>query len=252
MKRVRLDQLLVSRGLFSTREQAQASILAGEIWSGERRLEKAGTAVLNDTTLEVRSKTTPFVGRGGKKLHHAFETFGLNVTGLSCLDVGASTGGFTDCLVQNGAAHVFAVDVGYGQIDSKLRAHAQVTVVERCNARYLKREELLSQNAAAARIDFVCMDVSFISLRKIVEPLRKNFPELRTWVFLFKPQFEVGQKHLGKGGKVKSEEATLNALAEFKAWIEPLGLAEKQAPSASPLAGKKSGNVEYLLHYEAI
>lgn len=214
-------------------------------------MEKAGTAVPDDTTLEVRSKTTPFVGRAGQKLHHAFETFGLVVKGQTCLDVGASTGGFTDCLLQNGAGHVFAVDVGYGQIDTKLRHHPHVTVVERCNARYLERSTLVSQNAAAARIEFVCMDVSFISLRKIVEPLRQNFPELRTWVLLFKPQFEVGQKNLGKGGKVKSEEITLAALAEFQQWIAGLGLIEKHPPSASPLAGKKSGNVEYLLHYEA-
>ena len=215
-------------------------------------MEKAGTPVPDDTTLEIRSKTTPFVGRAGQKLHHAFETFGLSVKQTVCLDVGASTGGFTDCLLQNGAGHVFAVDVGYGQIDSKLRAHPRVTVVDRCNARHLQREALLSQNGAAARIEFVCMDVSFISLRRIVEPLRKNFPELRTWVLLFKPQFEVGPKNLGKGGRVKSEELTLQALADFRQWIEPLGLIEKHPPSASPLAGKKSGNVEYLLHYEAL
>ena len=206
-------------------------------------MEKAGTPVPDDTTLEIRSKTTPFVGRAGQKLHHAVEAFSLSVGQRVCLDIGASTGGFTDCLLQNGAGHVFAVDVGYGLIDSKLRADPRVTVVERCNARYLKREALLSQNGAAARIEFICMDVSFISLRKIVEPLRKNFPELRTWVLLFKPQFEVGPKNLAQGGKVKSEEVTLAALAEFKQWIETIGLKEKHPPSASPLAGKKSGNV---------
>ena len=252
MKRVRLDHLLFQRGLFASREQAQASILAGEIWSGQTRLDKAGAPVVEDILLEVRGKTTPFVGRGGKKLHHALETFNISVAQALCLDVGASTGGFTDCLLQSGARHVFAVDVGYGQIDSNLRKHPQVTVIERCNARYLTRQELLSHNDLAQSLSFLCMDVSFISLKKVVEPLRRAFPEILTWVLLFKPQFEVGQKHLGKGGKVRSQEAVGEALSEFAGWIKNLGLTEKHKPSPSPLAGKKSGNVEYLLHYEAI
>lgn len=208
--------------------------------------------VAEDIVLEVRGKTTPFVGRAGQKLHHALETFGIKIMDSTCLDVGASTGGFTDCLLQNGARHVFAVDVGYGQIDSNLRKNPRVTVIERCNARYLTRDELLPHNALAERISFLCMDVSFISLKKVVEPLRRAFPDITTWVLLFKPQFEVGQKHLGKGGKVRSEEAVLEALVEFGEWITKLGLTEKHKPSPSPLAGKKSGNVEYLLHYEAL
>ncbi len=250
MKRLRLDQLLVQRGLFSSREQAQASILAGEIWSGEVRMEKAGTAVSLDLPLEHRGKTTPFVGRAGQKLHHALQTFGISVADCVCLDVGASTGGFTDCLVKEGARHVFAVDVGYGQIDSRLRIEPKVSVIERCNARYLTRTELLSHSPEAKRIDFVCMDVSFISLRKVVEPLRQAFPDIKSWVLLFKPQFEVGAKFLGKGGKVRSEEAVQDELKSFAEWIVTLGLKEAHPPSASPIAGKKSGNVEYLLHYE--
>ncbi len=252
MKRLRLDQLLVQRGLFTSREQAQASILAGEIWSGEVRMEKAGSAIAEDLPLEHRGKTTPFVGRAGQKLHHALKTFGISVEERVCLDVGASTGGFTDCLVQSGAKHVFAVDVGYGQIDSRLRKESKISVIERCNARYLNRTELVSHHRFAERLDFICMDVSFISLRKIVEPLRTAFPEVGTWVLLFKPQFEVGQKFLGKGGKVRSDEAVQIALREFSEWIVPLGFKERNPPSASPIAGKKSGNVEYLLHYETL
>ena len=176
----RLDILLCDRGLCTTREQAQARILAGEVWSGETRLEKAGMRVPLDRPLEVRRRGSAFVSRAGEKLQAALERFPVDVKGRTCLDIGASTGGFTDCLLKRGAAHVVAVDVGYGQLDVNLRNDYRVTVLERTNARFL------TPDAVGKEVDFLCMDVSFISLRKIIEPIAPLFPSIRDWVLLFK------------------------------------------------------------------
>jgi 23S rRNA (cytidine1920-2'-O)/16S rRNA (cytidine1409-2'-O)-methyltransferase len=250
MSQKRLDILLSERGLAKSREHAQAMILAGEVWTDEQRLEKAGMKVDVALPIEIRARTTPFVSRAGQKLHHALDLFGVSPEGKVCLDIGASTGGFTDCLLKRGASHVFAIDVGYGQIDVKLRNDARVTVVERTNARYLTPDTLGTDPALAREIRFLCMDVSFISISKIIEPIAAAFPWIRNWVLLFKPQFEVGPQNLGKGGVVKSEEAVREALAEFAAFMTARGFIHRGGPESSPISGKKSGNLEYLVHYE--
>jgi 23S rRNA (cytidine1920-2'-O)/16S rRNA (cytidine1409-2'-O)-methyltransferase len=245
----RLDVLLVERGLCPSREKAQALILAGEVWSGETRLEKAGAQVAQDIALAIRSRGLPYVSRAGLKLEYALDTFKVPVDGRVCIDVGASTGGFTDCLLQRGARHVFAVDVGYGQLDSKLRADPRVSSVEKANARFLTTAELATHHPSATEISLACIDVSFISLHKVIEPLQNGLPSLRDWVLLFKPQFEVGREHVGKGGLVRDEAAVAEALESFHRFLEGRGLRRQGGPESSPLAGKKSGNVEILLFY---
>ncbi len=248
MNKTRLDVLLVERGLCKSREEAQALILAGEVWSAETRLEKAGTKVADDLPLEVRSRLSRFVSRSGEKLQHALTTFGIDVTDKVCLDVGASTGGFTDCVLQNGARHVFAVDVGYGQLDQKLRNDPRVTVMEKTNARFLTLETLRAANPLADQLEIVVFDVSFIGLAKVLVPLATNLPA-PTWVALFKPQFEVGPENLGKGGVVKNPEATQAALKLLDEEAQKAGLRLVGGPESSPLPGKKSGNVEALVYY---
>jgi len=249
MAQKRLDILLCERGLCKSREEAQAHILAGAVWSGERRLDKAGTKYPEDIPLDLQSRALPFVSRAGLKLAHALQVFGLDVNDKVCLDIGASTGGFTDCLLQNGARHVFAVDVGYGQLDAKLRNDPRVTCRERINARYLRREEL-GRGELENEISFIVMDVSFISLNKILESIRPEFENVKDWVLLFKPQFEVGPAHIGKGGLVRSQKAVEDSLAAFEEFMRQGGFIRRHGPEASPVAGKKSGNQEYLIHYE--
>lgn len=246
----RLDILLFERGLCASREQAQGLILSGSVWSAGQRLDKAGVKVAEDLPLEIRSRTPAFASRGGQKLQAALDQFGVRTEGRVCLDVGASTGGFTDCLLKNGARHVFAVDVGYGQLDARLRDDPRVTPVEKTNARYLTLADLTVHHPLAAELSLVTMDVSFISLRKLIEPLAEAIPGLRDWVVLFKPQFEVGRESIGKGGVVKSEQAVRDALVSFRAFMESRGLVCRGGPESSPITGKKSGNLEYLIHYE--
>ena len=249
MAKKRLDVLLVERGLCTSREQAQALILAGEVWTAESRLEKAGVKFDEALPLEVRTRTLPFVSRAGFKLQHALDTFQVSVTDRVCIDVGASTGGFTDCLLQRGARHVFAIDVGYGQLDSKLRRDPRVSSLEKVNARNLSKADLVAASPLAQEISFACIDVSFISLFKVIAPLRRQFPDLRDWVLLFKPQFEVGPEHVGKGGLVKDQNAIAIAVDEFHTFMTEQGLTRQGGPESSPIAGKKSGNVELLLFY---
>ena len=246
----RLDVLICERGLCPSREQAQSLILSGVVWSKEQRLDKPGTKLAEDIPLEIRARVQPFASRGGQKLQYALDHFQIGIKERVCLDIGASTGGFTDCLLKNGARHVFAVDVGYGQLDVKLRQDPRVTVVEKTNARFLGLQDLVTLNPIASSLSFVTMDVSFISLRKIVEPLRHSIPGLADWMLLFKPQFEVGRKNIGKGGLVRSEAAVREALSDFHAFMAGLGFILKGGPESSPITGKKSGNLEYLIHYE--
>ncbi len=248
----RLDILVAEQGLCATREQAQRAILAGEVWSGLKRLEKPGVRVPKTTLLERRSRTPQYVSRGGFKLAHALEAFGVAVRGRVCLDVGSSTGGFTDCLLQNGATRVFAVDCGIGQLDCKLRSDDRVSVLEKTNARFLSESQLAQANPAASEISFVCVDASFISLKLLIAPLLGAAPRARDWVFLFKPQFEVGPENLGKGGRVKSPGAVTESMASLNGFLCEKGFTQKASPLESPLVGKKSGNVEILLHYEKI
>lgn len=248
-KTLRLDALLVERGLALDPEQAQAFILAGEVWSGEKRLEKAGHPVPADLPVEVRGKGCPFVSRSGLKLQHALDHFAIAVKDRVVLDIGASTGGFTDCLLQNGARHVFSVDVGYGQLDARLRKDSRVTMMEKTNARHVTTADLLARNSAAEALDLWVADVSFISLRTIVDAIHRNVPAVRNGVLLFKPQFEVDRKWIGRGGKVRDNAAVQTALDDFRKFLESSGGRLSGPPESSHLPGKKSGNLEYLVAY---
>lgn len=250
MAKKRLDSILLERGLCETLEEAQANILAGAVWCKQVRLEKAGEKFPHDIEIELKSRQNKFVSRAGHKLDHAFALFQMDVANQVCMDIGASTGGFTHCLLQRGAKHVFAVDVGYGLLDVHLRQDPRVTNLERTNAKQLTQEILSNAHPLAADLAWIGMDVSFISLKKIVEPLSHGFPHCCRFLLLFKPQFEVEKKHVKKGGFVDDQTVVEQTMQEFDAWMQTLGLQLKFPAAASPLPGKKSGNVEYLLLYE--
>ena len=236
----RLDQLLVERGLAESRARAQALIMAGLVFSGERRLDKAGMLVAEDAPLVVKGRDHPWASRGGLKLAHALDRFEIDPTGLVCLDVGASTGGFTDVLLSRGAARVYAVDVGRGQLAWKLRVDPRVIVLERVNARDL------TPALIPERIDLVVCDVSFISLTLALPPALTLTAPCARLVALIKPQFEVGRDQVGKGGIVRDSGARREVCERISAWLatqpgwEVLGLVE------SPITGAE-GNLEYLL-----
>jgi 23S rRNA (cytidine1920-2'-O)/16S rRNA (cytidine1409-2'-O)-methyltransferase len=237
IKRLRADELLVERGLVETRSQARAVILAGQVRSGTRVIDKAGYPLDPDAELTL-VEAPRFVSRGGEKLEHALETFDLDVTALHCADFGASTGGFTDVLLQHGAAHVYAVDVGYGQLAYRLRGDDRVTVLDRTNARYLE--------ALPEPVDLVTIDVSFISLSLVLPAARRVLTTNGRVIALIKPQFEAGKERVGKGGVVRDHQVhrdvlrhVLDAAAEIG--FRPLGL------TASPITGP-AGNVEFLVY----
>jgi len=239
VKKERIDKLLVERGLAESREKAQALLMAGEVFVDGRRVEKAGTKVPLEAQIEVRGRGLPFVSRGGLKLSHALKEFGVDVSGLICADLGASTGGFTDCLLQAGARRVYAIDVGKGQLHQKLREDPRVVVMEGVNARYLGPEDLPEP------VDLVTIDVSFISLTKIL-PAAKNILKPGGYVIaLIKPQFEVGPRQVGKGGVVRDpglHEEVKQKIRDFaqKEGFEVLGLCE------SPILGP-AGNKEFFI-----
>lgn len=240
MARSRLDLLLVERGLFATREQSRRAIMAGQIEVDGHRLDKPGTAVGPDAAVKLIGTREPFVSRGGRKLDAALEAFGIEVEGKVALDVGASTGGFTDCLLQRGAARVYAVDVGYGQLDQRLREDPRVMVRERVNARRLDRE------IVPEPVALVVIDVSFISLKLIVPALEEVADPQADVVALIKPQFEAGRGQVGKGGVIRDPEVrqavidrTVGALGEL-GWVAR-GLID------APIAGAR-GNLEALVH----
>ena len=237
----RLDKLLVERGLVETRAKAQALILAGQVFSNQQRLEKAGQLVAIEAPLSVK-ETMPFVSRGGLKLAAALDHFGVDATGKVCLDIGASTGGFTDCLLQRGATRVVAVDVGHGQIDWKLRQDARVEVRENVNARYLQPDDF------AERFDLVVGDVSFISLTKILSVVPALLKSSALVVTLIKPQFEVGREEVGKGGIVRDEAAQLRVVDEIVAFAASIGLRSRGVVD-SPILGM-DGNREFLVCFE--
>lgn len=241
-RRRRLDSLLVDRGLAPTRERAKALILAGAVEAGDRSDLKPGTAVEPDTSIQILSDPIPYVSRGGVKLDHALQAFGLDVSGRVCLDVGASTGGFTDCLLDVGAAAVFAVDVGRGQLDWGIRNDPRVTVLEGVNARGLSVADL------PARPDFAVVDVSFISLRLIWPPVAAVLNPGGWILSLVKPQFEVGKGEVGKGGVVREACKHVSVLAGLVEFCEAGGLAVNGV-IASPITGAR-GNVEYFLLLE--
>ena len=242
-KRVRADLALVDQGLAPSREKARALILAGEVLAGDRPIEKAGDLVDDGAELRLRSAPMPYVSRGGVKLAHALDTFAVDPRGVVALDVGASTGGFTDCLLQRGAARVYCVDVGQGQLDWKVASDARVRVLDRVNIR-LAPPDLLPERA-----DVAVIDVSFISLRLVLPALPPLVKPRARLVALVKPQFEVGRADVGKGGIVRDEAARARALAEVRAAAAALGY-DVGADTVSPITGGK-GNVEYLLALRA-
>ncbi len=215
---LRLDQLLVERGLFPSREQARRAVMAGTVEVEGRRVDKPGTAVSADARVAVLAPKEPFVSRAGRKLAHALDHFDLHPAGWICLDVGASTGGFTDCLLQRGAARVYALDVGYGQLDHRLRTDPRVVVMERINARNL------TADALPEPCDLITIDVSFISLLKIVPALLPHLRPSGLLLPMIKPQFEAGRGAVGKGGILRDEEVRRRVIDECAAGIAALGL----------------------------
>lgn len=244
MVKSRLDKLLVVRGLAASRERAQALILAGKVLVNDQKLEKAGAQVADESVIRLLGEDLKYVSRGGLKLERALEHWNIGVEGRVCVDVGASTGGFTDCLLQRGAARVIAIDTGSGQMDFKLRQDARVRLLEKTNARYLTRE------AVGEIVDFVAMDVSFISATLVLPAvISAAFPgslERRQVVVLVKPQFEAGREFVGKGGIVRDEGAQLAAVEKVKSALEGLGT-RKTDVIESPILGAE-GNREFLLY----
>ncbi len=245
--KLRLDKLLVERGLAASRERAQALVLAGKVLVNDQKLDKSGAQVASEATIRLLGEDLKYVSRGGLKLERALEHWQLKVDGKVCVDVGASTGGFTDCLLQHGAARVIAVDTGYGQMDFKLRGDSRVRLLEKCNARYVTRE------AIGTTADFVVMDVSFISATLVLPAVvHSAFPEAiaerqgRQIVVLVKPQFEAGREHVGKGGIVREPAAQLAAVEKVTQSLLDLGCRNTDSIE-SPILGAE-GNREFLLH----
>jgi 23S rRNA (cytidine1920-2'-O)/16S rRNA (cytidine1409-2'-O)-methyltransferase len=239
-QKIRLDRLLVERGLADSRQKAQALILAGQILVDEQKIEKCGTVVSAEAELRLLGETLPYVSRAGVKLAAALDHFGVDPAGKLCLDVGASTGGFTDCLLQRGAVKVFAVDAGTNQLDWKLRQDPRVAVMEKTNARYLTFEQI------GTRVAIATMDVSFISstlILPVVPPLLEKSADL---LVLVKPQFEVGPGQVGKGGVVRDPQLHEEAIAKVARRVAELGFEEiGRVESALPGA---AGNLEFFLH----
>ena len=238
----RLDVLLTERGLQESRQRAQAVIMSGEVFVNGQRVDKPGTAVAEDAQIEVRGGTLAYVSRGGLKLEKAMAAFPIDLNGAVCADIGASTGGFTDCMLQNGAEKVYAVDVGYGQLAWKLRSDPRVVCLERTNARYLTHEQVPDE------LDFASVDVSFISLKLILPPLNGLLKAGGRAACLVKPQFEAGREKVGKKGVVRDPDVHLEVLEHFldhakESGFTVLGL------TYSPIRGPE-GNIEYLGYLE--
>jgi len=245
--KIRLDKLLVERELVPSRERAQALILAGRVLVNEQKEAKSGAPIDSDASVRILGDDLPFVSRGGLKLAHALKHWKIHVDGTTCLDIGASTGGFTDCLLQAGAAQVIAIDTGYGQIDAKLRNDPRVRLLEKTNARYLTAEQMWA-GTTPAPISFVAMDVSFISativLPAVLDAVRASSDDFEL-VVLVKPQFEVGREHVGKGGIVRDQALQQQAVTKVLRAVEQLGGSEIEV-TESPILGTE-GNREFLL-----
>lgn len=237
---MRLDQLLFQRGLFPSREAARRAVMAGAVEVEGRRVDKPGTPVPEEARVSLLAPREPFVSRAGRKLAHALDHFGIDPAGLTCLDVGASTGGFTDCLLQRGAARVYALDVGYGQLDLRLRNDPRVVVMERTNARYLAPGDL------PERIDLVTLDVSFISLTKVVPPLLAHLAPGARLLPMIKPQFEAGRELVGKGGIVRDEATRVRVVGECAQALAALGL-ELAGLFDSPVTGMEGNRETFAL-----
>ena len=239
-RRGRADLVLVNQGLAPSRERARALILAGEVLDGDRPVDKAGELVAADAPLRLRHAPMPYVSRGGVKLAHALATFAVDVSGRVAVDVGASTGGFTDCLLQAGAARVYCIDVGYGQLDAKIANDPRVVIHDRTNIRNV------SADLFPERADLAVIDVSFISLALVLPALPGLLRAGAPVIALVKPQFEVGRARIGKGGIVRDEAARADALATTAATASTLGY-RVMGETTSPITGGK-GNIEFLLH----
>lgn len=241
MAKRRVDALLLEQGLFDSREQARAAVLAGFVFLGDHAVSKPGMMLPESAVLRVTARPR-FVSRGGDKLNFALSEFAISVAGAIATDIGASTGGFTDCLLQHGAAHVYAVDVGYGQIDYRLRQDARVTTLDRQNARYL--------TSLPELVDLATVDVSFISLTKILEPLRPLLASEGRVIALVKPQFEALRTEIGKGGVVRDPLARARVLGRMVAWTGTHGY-RLLSLTRSPLRGP-AGNFEYFFYLRPV
>ena len=240
MAKKRLDVMLVEQGLAESREKAKAIIMSGIVYVDGEKEDKAGSTFAETASIEVRGKTLKYVSRGGLKLEKAMQVFPIELEGKVCMDVGASTGGFTDCMLQNGAVKVYSVDVGYGQLAWKLREDERVICMEKTNIRYVKPEDIDD------KIEFASVDVSFISLSKVLPPLRDLLKEDAEVVCLIKPQFEAGREKVGKKGVVRDKSVHVEVIENVSCFalvsgFEILGL------DFSPVKGPE-GNIEYLIH----
>jgi len=238
-KKIRLDRLLAGRGLAESRGKAQALIIAGEVLIDGQKVEKAGAQIAENADIRTLGEQMRYVSRGGLKLEAALKEFSIDVQGAAALDVGASTGGFTDCLLQHGAVKVYAVDVGYGQLAWKLRQDPRVLLIERTNIREI------DPSLVPEPVDIAVFDVSFISLEKVVPPVLQFLRSGAVLIALIKPQFEVGKAQVGKGGIVRDEAARAKAVEAVRKFINELGL-DVKGVIPSPITGQ-DGNVEYLL-----
>jgi 23S rRNA (cytidine1920-2'-O)/16S rRNA (cytidine1409-2'-O)-methyltransferase len=239
-KKERADKLLVARGLAGTRTKAQALIMAGTVYSEEKRIDKAGALLDEGVPLRLKGKDHPYVSRGGLKLAHGLESFGISAADQICLDLGSSTGGFVDVLLRNNAKKVYAVDVGKGQLDWSLREHKQVTVLESTNARYLTDKQVPDL------VDLITCDVSFIGLEKVLPAAIARGTKRAHLIALIKPQFQAGRKHVGKGGVVHDPEIHRAVCADVEKWIEQSMRWRVLGISESPITGPK-GNREFLI-----
>jgi 23S rRNA (cytidine1920-2'-O)/16S rRNA (cytidine1409-2'-O)-methyltransferase len=240
MAKQRIDILLVEKGFFSSREKAKASIMAGIVYADNQKVDKAGEEISIDSIIEVRGNACPYVSRGGLKLEKAVNEFGLNMAGKVCMDIGASTGGFTDCMLKNGALKVYAIDVGYGQLDWKLRQDNRVVVMERTNIRYVTEKDI------SEKIDFASIDVSFISLTKVLPVAFNLITDSGEVVCLIKPQFEAGREQVGKKGVVRDPKVHEEVINKVIGFSKELGFKIKNL-SFSPIKGPE-GNIEFLLY----
>lgn len=236
----RLDVLLTKRGLASSREKAKALIMAGSVFVDGQREDKAGTVFPEEVQIEVKGHTLPYVSRGGLKLEKAMKRFDVALEGKVCTDVGSSTGGFTDCMLQNGALKVFAIDVGRGQLDWKLRQDPRVVCMEKTNIRYVKPEDI------GEPVAFSSVDVSFISLTKVLEPIRNYLIQEGEVVALIKPQFEAGREKVGKKGVVREKDTHHEVIEKVASYAHSIGFEIKNI-DYSPIKGPE-GNIEYLIH----
>lgn len=240
--KMRLDVAVFERGLAETREKAKALIMAGSVYLNGQKALKGGAAVKDTDIIEVRGAVNPYVSRGGLKLHKAVQNFGLSLEGCVCMNIGASTGGFTDCMLSNGAAKVYAIDVGYGQLAWKLRCDERVVNMERTNFRYVTHEQIPEQ------VDFASVDVSFISLRKILPVMRELLRDGGRAVCLIKPQFEAGRENVGKKGVVRDRAVHESVVASITEFAVESGFNVCNV-DFSPIKGPE-GNIEYLMLVE--